>query len=100
MQSEDMIPATEFCVYHKIELSFIQSLRELDMIETVMVEENIFLPLTQLRRLEQIVRLHFELNINLEGIETITHLLKRIEDMQGHINRLTSRLKVYEDLNS
>jgi hypothetical protein len=97
MRDEDIIPATEFCVHHNIELSFIQSLKELGMIETVMVEESIFLPLSQLGRLEKIVRLHFELDINLEGIETITHLLKRIEDMQGHINRLTNRLKAYED---
>jgi hypothetical protein len=66
------------------------------MIETVMVEEAIFLPLSQLDRLEKIVRLHFELNINLEGIQTITHLLERIEEMQEHITKLTNRLRAYE----
>jgi hypothetical protein len=75
MQDENLVSATTFCVYHNIELSFIHSLKEHGMIETVTVEEEIFLPLTQLDRLERIVRLHFELDINLEGIETITHLL-------------------------
>jgi hypothetical protein len=50
-----------------------------------------------LGRLEKIVRLHFELDINLEGIETIAHLLERMEGMQEKIVQLTNRLKAYED---
>jgi hypothetical protein len=50
-----------------------------------------------LGRLERIVRLHFELDINLEGIETITHLLERMEAMQENIARLKNRLKAYEE---
>lgn len=97
MQSEDIVLASDFCVHHNIELSFIRSLEEHGMIETVLVKEEIFLPLSQLPRLEKILRLHFELDINLEGIETITHLLDRIEEMQGHITMLHNRLKAYED---
>ncbi|MBA4057599.1 MAG: MerR family transcriptional regulator, partial [Marivirga sp.] len=75
MSQEDMVPAKEFCAYHSIELSFIRSLQEHGMIETILEEENIYVPLSQMARLEKIVRLHFELDISLEGIETITHLL-------------------------
>lgn len=96
MQSEDIIPASEFCLHHNIELSFINALMENGLIEIVLVEEKVFLPVSQLDRLEKIVRFHFELDINLEGIETITHLLERISDMQAEINRLTNRLKAYE----
>jgi len=96
MQKEDMVPASVFCIRHNIELSFIHSLRQYDLIETVLKEEEIYLPVSVLPRLEKIVRLHFELDINLEGIETITHLLQRIEVMQEHINELTNRLKGFE----
>jgi chaperone modulatory protein CbpM len=96
MQNEDMVPASEFCVHHNIELSFISSLKEYGLIETVVVEEQIFLPSSQLGRLEKLVRFHFELDINLEGIETITHLLERMEAMQEEITRLSNRLKSYE----
>jgi chaperone modulatory protein CbpM len=96
MQNEDMVPATEFCMHHNIELSFIHSLKEYDMIETVLKEEKIYLPISELPRLEKIIRLHFELDINLEGIETITHLLKRMELMQERIIQLTNRLKGLE----
>jgi MerR HTH family regulatory protein len=96
MQNEDMVPASEFCVYHNIELSFIYSLSEHGLIETVLVEEKIFLPLSQLERLEKFVRLHFELDINLEGIETINHLLEKVTTMQDQITQLSNRLKAYE----
>jgi len=96
MQPDDMILATEFCVHHKIELSFIHSLEQHGLIETVVIEENVFLPLSELDRLEKIVRLYFELDINLEGIETINHLLQRITSMQEQIVGLSNRLKAWE----
>jgi chaperone modulatory protein CbpM len=91
-----MVPASEFCIHHNIELSFIHSLREYNMIETVQKEEKIYLPISELPRLEKIIRLHFELDINLEGIETITHLLDRMAVMEESIKQLTNRLKVFE----
>jgi chaperone modulatory protein CbpM len=97
MQTEAMIPAIAFCMHHNIELSFIHSLREYGMIETVLMEEKVYFPADQLERLEKIVRLHYELDINLEGIETITHLLVRLEGMQEQIVQLTNRLSAYED---
>ncbi len=96
MRNEDIVPASEFCIHHNIELSFIHALREYDLIETVLKEERIYLPISELPRLEKIVRLHFELDINLEGIETITHLLERMDAMQEQINQLTNRLKEFE----
>ena len=96
MQQEDRVLASDFCAHHDIELTFIYSLQEYGMIETIQEEEKIFLPLSQMARLERIVRLRYELDISLEGIETITHLLDRMEEMQRHIARLTNRLKAYE----
>ena len=96
MEAEDMVLASEFCIHHNIEVSFIHSLSEYGMIDTVIREEEIFLPISELPRLEKIIRLHFELEINLEGIETITHLLEKIKAMQEEINQLTNRLKKFE----
>lgn len=96
MQPAEMIPANEFCIHHNIELSFIHLLNEYGLIEIISTEENILLPADQLSRLEKLVRLHYEMDINLEGIETITYLLERIKDMQQQITMLTNRLKIYE----
>ncbi len=96
MQTEEMIPADEFCIHHNIELSFIYSLKESGLIEMSSVEEKVFVPVSQLNQLERLVRLYYEMDINLEGIETITYLLQRMNDMQQQILLLNNRLRIYE----
>ena len=96
MQTEEMIPVDEFCIHHKIELSFINSLNESGLLEIFSTEEKIFVPVNQLNRLESLVRLYYEMDINLEGIETISYLLQRMSDMQQQISLLSNRLSRYE----
>jgi hypothetical protein len=97
MQTDEMIRATEFCIHHNIELSFIYSLEGSGLIEIVNVEEEIFVPLDQLNHLEKMVRLYHDMDINIEGIETINYLLDRINAMQHQIIGLRNRLHIYEN---
>jgi hypothetical protein len=96
MQTEEVIAANEFCIQHNIELSFIYALKESGLIEMNSVEEKVFVPVSQLNKLERLVRLYYEMDINLEGIETITYLLQRMNDMQQEIILLNNRLRKYE----
>ena len=96
METEEMIPANEFCIHHNIELEFIYSLNQSGLIEIIIVEERLFLPVSQLSHLEKFVRLYYEMDINLEGIETINHLLQRMNAMQQQIVLLNNRLRMYE----
>jgi hypothetical protein len=91
-----LIPACEFCVNHDIGVSFIQSLQETGLIEITTIEETGYIPASQLQELEKIVHLYYDLDINLEGIETINHLLRRINNMQEEITALRNRLRLYE----
>jgi hypothetical protein len=93
---ENLIPANEFCINHDIEISFIRSLQETGLIEITTVEETEYIHVSQLQELERIVRLYFELDINLEGIETINHLLQRINYLENEITALKNRLRLYE----
>ncbi len=93
---ENLIPADEFCAIHNIEISFIHSLQETGLIEITTIEETGYIHTSQLQELEKIVRLYYELDINLEGIDTINHLLQRINDMQDEITALRNRLRLYE----
>ncbi len=95
MPTEDMVPAKEFCIHHNIELSFIYSLNQSGLIEIITVEEKTFVPVSQLSQLEKLVRLYYDMDINLEGIETITYLLQRMNDMQQQIVQLNNKLNVY-----
>jgi hypothetical protein len=96
MTKENLIPANEFCTSHNIEISFIDSLNEEGMIEVTTVEETEYIHEDQLSELEKIVRLYNDLDINLEGIETVIQLLNQINDLRDEITNLKNRLRLYE----
>jgi hypothetical protein len=96
MRKELLISADLFCSSHQIEVSFIHSLYESGLIEIVVREEEKYIPSSQLQRLEKMIRLYYEMNINLEGIETINHLLQSINNQQQEISKLKNRLRWYE----
>ena len=96
MQIENLIAVNEFCVNHCIEISFISSLQQTGLIEITTVKETEFIDAGQLQQLEKFIRLYYELDINLEGIETISYLLQRINSMQDEIIALKNRLRLYE----
>jgi len=96
MNKINLIPAKKFCTSHNIEISFITSLHEAGLLETTIIKETEYIHENQLSELEKIVRLYYELDINLEGIQTVMHLLQRINDMQDEITLLKNRLRLYE----
>ncbi|WP_018612026.1 chaperone modulator CbpM [Segetibacter koreensis] len=96
MQTNDLILAEEFCSHYNVGLSFINSLKQFGLIEVTSVEETYYIPQAELKKLEQLARLHYDLDINLEGIDAITHLLGRIKDLQSEITSLKNRLSLYE----
>jgi len=96
MQTKNYIAVNEFCISHNIEISFIDSLQQTGLIEIAFVEENAFIDAEQLEQVEKFIRFYYDLDINLEGIETITHLLQRQRAMQDEIIALRNRLSLYE----
>jgi len=97
METEYLIAIEEFCTSHNIEISFISSLQQSGLIEITTKQESSFIEADQLKQLEKYVRLHYEMDINLEGIETINYLLQRIGSMQDEIRILRNRLRLYEN---
>jgi len=96
MTTKHLIAATDFCVYHQLEHTFITDLQEAGLVEVKIVNKTAYIPETELQKLEKIIRLHNELDINMAGIEAIIHLLQRIEDIQEEIRLLKNSLKLYE----
>jgi len=96
MQTKKFIAVNDFCFNHNIEFSFIHSLQETGLIEIATIEETEFIDSEQLREIERLIRFYYDLDINLEGIETITYLLQRMNSMQDEIISLRNRLSLYE----
>ena len=95
MQEHELVSAQEFCSHHRVEMNFIYSLREYGLIEVVNNEGSDYLSTDQLNELEKIVRLHYELNVNMEGIDVILHLLKQLETAHEEANELKNQLRFY-----
>ena len=91
MEQEELIPAKDFCIYHNVEYSFISSLEHSGLISVTSVERSSFIHADEMHKLEKFVRLHYDLDINLEGIETINYLLEKIESMQREILKLKNK---------
>lgn len=96
MQNEHLISASEFCTHYKVEYAFISSLQQSGLIETTTIQNTTFIDIAQIQNLEKIIRLHYDLDINIEGIEAITGLLNRMENMQQEITYLRNKLHFYE----
>ena len=96
MEDENLIPADEFCIHYNVEYSFIHALQDNSLIQIVMREEKAFIPQSQLTEIERLLRLHYDLEINIEGIEAITHMLNRIEHLQHEVAILKNKLNLYE----
>ena len=96
MRTENLIAIDVFCTNHNIDISFINTLQQSGLIEITSIKETGFIDSEQLQLLEKIVRFYYELDINLEGIETIIHLLQRINSLQDEITSLRNKLQFYE----
>ncbi|MEP7235774.1 MAG: chaperone modulator CbpM [Ignavibacteriota bacterium] len=79
-----------------VDISFFIGLESRGLIHTITKDEILFLEISELPRLEKIFRFQDELDINLEGIEAITHLLDRMEVLQEKITSLENQLRVYQ----
>lgn len=96
MEIQNLVRVTDFCVSHKISQTLVVAFYEYGLVEIVEEKNVQYIPFEELPKAEKAIRLYADLDINLEGIEVITQLLHRVEDMQDEITRLRNRLRLYE----
>ncbi|PRD52687.1 chaperone modulator CbpM [Sphingobacterium gobiense] len=88
-----LIRIIDVCQSHKIERQFIQNLSRNGLIEVVVQDEEEFVKEEELKALEQFATWHYELEINLQGIEVAQHLLHKIEQLQEEIRLLRIEIR-------
>jgi hypothetical protein len=96
MTPENLIPATDFCSHHQVEVSFIQTLQDYGLIELKVVEGTGFINAEELTEVERLKRLHYDLQINMEGLDAVRNLLQQMQNIQQEIADLKARLRLYE----
>ena len=88
---ETLIATKTICTYHQVEYTFIDSLGEAGLLELKVIGETTYVPESNLQKLERMIRMHNDLEINVAGIEAITHLLERVEQMKEELRLLRNR---------
>lgn len=87
------IKITEYCRNQKIEISFLIDLKREGILKIQKHEEIEYLHENDLPEIEMFARWHYDLGINLEGIDAMRHMLQKIKELQQKVHELENHLR-------
>jgi len=93
---QELILVETLCTHYKIEVSFFDELENIGLLHIEIYEEKKFIRQDKISDLEKMIRLHNELNVNLEGIDVVFNLLEKERNLRNELNTVKNRLKLYE----
>ena len=97
MVAENFIPVVQLCSLYKVETSFFNHLDEVGLIEIITVKKVSCLHQDRIGDVEKMIRMHHELNVNIEGIDVVFNLLNKVDGLQNELDLLKNRLRLYEN---
>lgn len=90
------ISVHQFCIHYDIPQSFINSLSNFDLIELIEIEKAKHIQIEDINRIEKLMRMHFDLQVNFEGLDIINNLINQINTLQEDIALLRNKIEFYE----
>ena len=97
MKKVTYIQIQKCCEQYNIELSFVQQLQEYEIVHIETADDEMVISEQELSKLEKMVRLHHELDINPQGLQAIHHLLGKVTGLQEEVTLLRRRLQRFEN---
>lgn len=97
MNTENFIPINILCQHYKLEISFFDNLNENGLIEIQLVDEIQYVHKDSIYEIEKIVRMHKDLDVNIEGIDIVLNLLQKIDALKTELHKVRNRLLLYEN---
>lgn len=88
MEETYFISVEECCSHYNIETAFIDSLEAHGLLHPTVKDKHRYIEHDYLQKLERFINMHYEMDINMEGMEVITRLLDRLEEMQEEMRRM------------
>ncbi|NDC41997.1 MAG: MerR family transcriptional regulator [Chitinophagia bacterium] len=92
MNTDQLILVEQIVMHHRIDQTFIPALSEFGLVELVVQEGHAYLHEEQLADVERLIRLHYELGINLEGLDVIFQLLQKIAQLESELLALRAQV--------
>jgi len=96
MKTNKFVRITELCQHYQIQIDFFEEIEYHELIEFHQFSGQKFIHRKQLRRLEKIIRLHDDLEINLQGIDVVFSMMNRIEKLEMELNETKKKLNLYK----
>ncbi|MCG9793474.1 chaperone modulator CbpM [Flavobacterium algicola] len=97
MSTENFIPLDTLCIHYKVNLSFFYNLSDSGLIDIEEIAEMSYIHQDSLHEIEKIIRMHQELDVNIEGIDVVLNLLKKIDALKTELHTVRNRLRLYEN---
>ncbi|HEY4618022.1 MAG TPA: chaperone modulator CbpM [Flavobacterium sp.] len=97
MSTENFIPLETLCSHYNVDLSFFANLNEIGLIEIQTVEQMQYVHQDSIYEIEKMIRMHQELEVNLEGIDVVFNLLQKIDTLKKELTAVRNRLRLYEN---
>ncbi len=98
METHEYISIQLFCSHYDVPTSFVSALHEFELIEITRIKGIYYIHKTQIIEIEKMIRLHYDLDINLEGVDAIYNLLKQVKSLQEEIVLLNNKLNRFKDI--
>lgn len=78
----------DICQSNNIEITFIKELQQNGLIEITVIESQEFVYEDQVAQIQKYHNWYEDLELNIQGIEIVQHLLQKIENLQQQIKTL------------
>ncbi len=78
----EFVPAELFCNTYSINVAVVESWQKMGLIKIIELDQKPHIPHDQLQKLEQLLRLHFDLDIQLEDVDVVYNLIEKVKSLQ------------------
>lgn len=100
MNQKKLILVSELCQHYEMEISFFEQVEEYGLVHVERISDEKYIHRKYLNKMEKILRLHRELEVNLEGIDVIFNLMRRIQVLEKELKEKQTQLGLFENLDS
>ena len=97
MNLENLIPIPQLCSHYELDMYFFVNLSEIGLLQITTVETTSYIDLDSIQKIEKMIHLHQDLEVNIEGIDVVFNLLQKMDSLQNEVTALKNRLRLHED---
>ena len=96
METYQLIKFEDVCIHHDLDTGFVETIKTFEIINFIVKDNVHYIAIDDMPVIERVIRLHYDLQINMEGIAVINRMRSKIENLQETIQKLQNKLAVYQ----